>query len=140
MPPVSPLGSLAGWFVPLQEALLYGAPVFVVAWLFLRRREWTDAQLFRTMLTVTAFYLLLATFGWYVDRDYASSAIPAVYSTGVILVPALIAIGWVWRIAQRRAWRPVAKVCLPILVGYVVAMIFFFPALFGFIMLGGDTL
>jgi hypothetical protein len=140
MPPASPLASLAGWFVPLQAVLLYGAPVLVVAWLFVRRRDWTDGQLLRTMLAITAIYLLLAAFGWYVDRDYAASPLAAVYSTGVIVVPTLIAIGWVWRLAQRRAWNPVAKVGLPILAGYVVGIVSYLPALIAFIMLGGEQL
>lgn len=140
MPPASPLANLAGWFVPLQSVLFYVAPVLVVGWLLVRRREWTGAQLLRTMLVVTAIYLLLAAFGWYVDRDYADSPLPAVYSAGVILVPALIGIGWTWRVAQHRAWNPVLKACLSILAGYVVGAVMLVPAMVGFVMLGGDTL
>lgn len=140
MQPVSPPASLAGWFLPLQHVLLYGAPILVVGWLLARRRAWTDNQLLWTMLGVTAIYLLLATFGWYVDRDDADTPIAAVFFIGCIIVPTLIAIGWVWRVAQRRAWSPAMKAGLSIVGGYVVGTIAYVPAVFSFLLLGGEQI
>lgn len=140
MPPASPLANLADWFVPLQTVLLYGAPVLFVGWLFVRHRDWSDAQLVRAILAATALYLLLAAVGWYVDRDFARNPLPVVASTTVVILPTLAVIGWVWREGQRRGWNPLLKVCLPIVAGYAVGVALAIPSMIVFVMLGGDTL